>query len=178
MTLHDSPCHINSLNEAKCTMSVESLALYVTVYEHKGIIIRPFTRNFMRHSGIMVKQPDESFDCFHVTGTPGIGLRYSCQRGWGNPEQETARLLAMDQVGWIPKEDYDKFGSLMESVERKISMDWNCQNWVRAALDIIQEHDFITEIEKTNAVRKQREAIELPFTSETPNKRALQDGEE
>ena len=156
-------------------MSANSLRVYVTVYEYKGVLWPQFTREFMRHSGILVEQPDGKFDCFHVTGTPGIGLRYSWERGWGNPEDETARLLAMNEVGTMPKARYSELDGLMKSVVTKVSRDWNCQNWVRDALGMMVDKGLITEAEKEKAEEEQRKAIALPFTSETPNKRALND---
>ena len=156
-------------------MNTNSLPVYVTVYEYKGAIWPEFTREFMRHSSILVEQPDGTFDCFHVTGTPGIGLRYSCERGWGNPEDETARLLAMNEVGRMPKSKYNEMDNLMKGVATKVSRNWNCQNWVRDALGAMVANGFITEAEKEKAEKEQNEAIALPFTSETPNKRALED---
>ena len=79
-------------------MSANSLRVYVTVYEYKGVIWPQFTRELMRHSGILVERPDGKFDCFYVTETR--------ERGWGNPEDKTARLLAMNEVGIMPKARY------------------------------------------------------------------------
>jgi len=154
-------------------MSPNSLRVYVTVYEYKGTLWPQFTREFMRHSGIMVEQPDGKFDCFHVTGTPGIGLRYSWERGWANPEDATARLLAMNKVGGMPEARYHEMDGLMKGVGTKVSRDWNCQNWVREALAVMVENGLITEAEMEKAVEEQKQVIALPFTSETPNKRAL-----
>ncbi|RSL94104.1 hypothetical protein CEP52_012818 [Fusarium oligoseptatum] len=104
-----------------------------------------------------------------------IGLQYSWERGWGNPEDETARLLAMNEVGKMPKVRYNEMDGLMRSIVTKVSRDWNCQNWVREALGVMVEKGLMTEAEKEKAEEEQRKAIALPFTSETPNKRALKD---
>lgn len=156
-------------------MSANSLQVYVTVYEYKGPIWPQFTREFMRHSGILVEQPDGSFDCYHVTGTPGIGLRYSCERGWGNPLDETARLLAMNPVGSMPRSRYGEMHQLMRQIVPQAKRDWNCQNWVREALALMVTNGLISDAERLKAEEDQKQAIALPFTSETPNKRALKD---
>ncbi|KAM5347097.1 hypothetical protein ACJ41O_010102 [Fusarium nematophilum] len=129
----------------------------------------------MRHSGILVEQPDGRFSCFHVTGTPGIGLRYSWERGWGNPKDESARLLAMNQVSMMPRSKCKDMDGLVRSIVTRASRDWNYQNWVRDALGAMMERGLITQAEKEKAEEEQKKAIALPFTSETPNKRALED---
>jgi hypothetical protein len=57
---------------------MDHLAVSVTVYEYKGEIYRGYTREFLRHSGIVVDNGDGSFDVFHVNGIPGIGLTVPC----------------------------------------------------------------------------------------------------
>jgi Family of unknown function (DUF6540) len=151
------------------------LAAYVTVYEHKGGLFGGYKRTFMRHSSIVVDRGSGTFDCFHVTGTPGIGLTYSCVQQWGDPRATTARLLSMDFAGWIPWDRYGEMGPLLSSVPTLASRTWNCQNWVREALDAMVNASFISAEDKDRAVQKQLEAINLPFTTETPNAQALQD---
>jgi hypothetical protein len=56
------------------------MALYVTVYEYDGNIFPGLTREFMRHTAILVNAGENIFDTYHVTGTPGIGLTYSTAR--------------------------------------------------------------------------------------------------
>lgn len=77
------------------------LAAYVAVYEYRGALFGGYSRQFMRHSSIVVDRGNGSFDCFHVTGTPGIGLTYSCVQQWGYPRTIMAILLSMDFAGWI-----------------------------------------------------------------------------
>ena len=55
-------------------MSADHYVVHVAVYEHKGFIIPPFSREFMRHSSILVEVDSGKFDVYHVTGTPGVGL--------------------------------------------------------------------------------------------------------
>ncbi|KAF2256578.1 hypothetical protein BU26DRAFT_558029 [Trematosphaeria pertusa] len=151
------------------------LAVYVTVYEHKGEIYRGYTREFLRHSGIVVDNGDHSFDVFHVTGTPGIGLTFHRVCNWKDPRQDTARLLSMDFVAWIPQNRYSELEPLLKGVDIKVSRTWNCQNWVREGLDAMVTARLISEAEKNAAVQKQMAAVTRPFTTETPNAQALKD---
>ncbi|RSL95556.1 hypothetical protein CDV31_013830 [Fusarium ambrosium] len=93
-----------------------------------------------------------------------IGLRYSWERGWGNPEDETARLLAMNEVGKMPKVRYNEMDGLMRSIVTKVSRDWNCQNWVREALGVMVEKGLITEAEKEKAEEGYCAAVHLRDT--------------
>jgi len=154
---------------------MDYLAVYVTVYEHKGLIFPGYTREFMRHSAITVDKEDGSFPVFHVTGTPGIALTYSSEATWKDPRTQTARLLAMDFVAWIPKERYEEMGLLLSGVKIKVSKHWNCQNWVREGLDGMVGAGLITAEQRTAVVEKQKAAITTPFTTEAPNTQALQD---
>jgi hypothetical protein len=151
------------------------LAVYVTVYEHKGTIFPGFTREFMRHSSILVDKGDGLFDVFHVTGTPGIGLTFSHGSGWEDPRTETARLLWMEFVAWIPESRYPEMEPLLNNVNVKVSTTWNCQDWVRAGLDAMVAANFITPEQRDSTVQHQLEAVSTPFSTETPNARALQD---
>jgi hypothetical protein len=150
------------------------LAAYIAVYEHKGGLFGGYSRNFMRHSSIVVEMGNGTFDCFHVTGTPGIGLTYSCVQQWGDPRVTTTRLLSMDFAGWIPWNRYSEMDPLLSRVPTLVSRDWNCQNWVREALDEMVTAGLITTEYKDRAVQKQLEAISSPFRTETPNAQALQ----
>jgi len=151
------------------------LAAYVAVYEHKGGLFGGYSRNFMRHSSIVVDRCDGTFDYFHVTGTPGIGLTFSCIQHWGDPRATTARLLSMDFAGWIPWDKYGEMEPLLREVPTFVSRTWNCQNWVRDALDAMVNASLILSQDKDMVVQKQLEAINSPFTTETPNAQALQD---
>ncbi|KAF2177533.1 hypothetical protein K469DRAFT_719746, partial [Zopfia rhizophila CBS 207.26] len=151
------------------------LAVYVTVYEHKGEIYRGYTREFLRHSGIVVDNGDNTFEIFHVTGTPGIGLTFHRVPNWKDPRQETARLLSMDFVVWIPKNRYSELESLFRGVGIKVSKTWNCQNWVQEGLDAMVAAGLMSEAERDAAVQKQMAAVTRPFTTETPNAQALKD---
>ena len=155
-------------------MANNYLAAYVAVYEHKGGLFGGYSRKFMRHSSIVVDRGGGTFDCFHVTGTPGIGLTYSSVQQWGDPRTTTARLLSMDFAGWIPWDRYSEMDPLLRRVRTLASRTWNCQHWVREALDAMVNAGLIPAEDKDRAVRKQLEVIDLPFTTETPNVQVLQ----
>jgi hypothetical protein len=154
---------------------MDHLAVSVTVYEYKGEIYRGYTREFLRHSGIVVDNGDGSFDVFHVNGIPGIGLTFHRVPNWRDPRKETARLLSMDLVARIPKNRYSEVEPLLRGVRIIISKSWNCQNWVREGLDAIMGAGLMTSEQRDAAVKKQLAAVSTPFTTETPNSQALQD---
>lgn len=134
-----------------------------------------------------------SFDCFHAVGTPGVvgGLQYRCERGWRDPTDNKSthhRLLAMIPVGRMPAARYGEMDGLMRGVVvaaavRESAMggggggggggDWNCQDWVRAALHVMADAGLITREESDRAVERQLQAVAMPFVLETPNERAL-----
>lgn len=131
------------------------------------------TRQFMRHSGIMV-QPDanvNNFNVHHVIGTPGVGLTYEFKEHWKNPRYETASLLTMDFVAWIPRSRIRDVRPLLEQVSRE----WNCQNWVREALQQLVAAGLIMAQQRDAAVAKQQRAINAPYTTNTPNSAVLEE---
>ena len=150
-----------------------SFAVFVAVYEHKGAILPGLTRQFMRHSSILVEVDNGCFDVLHVTGTPGIGLTYNPVR-WGDPRTETARLLTMDFVGWMAQNGYEELKQIAQATPIQVSWTWNCQDWVRAVLKAMADRGLITLAQRDEAIRKQQEAVQSPFTTETPNTAALQ----
>jgi hypothetical protein len=154
---------------------MDHLAVSVTVYEYKGDILHGYTREFLRHSGIVVDNGDGSFDVFHVNGTPGIGLTFHRVSNWRDPRKETARLLSMDIAARIPKNRYSEVEPLLRSVRIIISKSWNCQNWVREGLDAMVGAGLMTGEQRDAAVQKQLAAVSTPFMTETPNSQALKD---
>jgi hypothetical protein len=154
---------------------MDHLAVFVTVYEYNGEIPHGYTREFLRHSGIVVNNGDGSFDVFHVNGFPGIGLTFHRVPNWRDPRKETASLLSMDLATWILKKRYSEVEPLLRSVKIEVSKSWNCQNWVREGLDAMMNVGLITEKQRDAAVQKQLTAVSTPFTTETPNSQALQD---
>jgi hypothetical protein len=80
-------------------------AVYVTVYEWTKPLFASLPRTFMRHSGITV-QPEPTinkFEVYHVIRTPVVGLNYTVVKDCKNPRDETASLIAMDFVAWVPR---------------------------------------------------------------------------
>jgi hypothetical protein len=71
------------------------------------------------------------------------------------------------------RETFAEIDGLMEGTATKARRDWNCQSWVRDALEMLVKKGLITETEKETAIELQKEAIHLPFTDKMPNKRAL-----
>lgn len=129
----------------------------------------------MRHSSIIV-QPDpvqDNFEVYHVIGTPGIGLTYEVVRNWNNPRDETASLLAMDFVAWVPRNRVQDVEGIMRQVRPQVSWSWNCQNWVREGLQKLVETGLITNAQKESAIWKQQRAVNLPYEGNTPNRPAL-----
>jgi hypothetical protein len=112
---------------------MDQLAVYVAVYEHKGFLFPGYTREFMRHSSILISKGDGSFDIFHVTGTPGVGLTFSIVRNWSDPRTTTARLLSMELAAYIPTKRCSEMESLMRGVKIEVSRTWNCQIGFRRA---------------------------------------------
>ena len=129
----------------------------------------------MRHTKILIQQANGKFDCYHVTSTPGIGLKYSFEKGWDDPREATARLLAMIEVGQIRSSRIHELDGSMKGIKTRVSKDWNCQNWVREALNVMAQNGLITVAEKEAAINAQKDTIKLPFTTEAPNKQALRD---
>jgi hypothetical protein len=129
----------------------------------------------MRHSGIVV-QPDPSIDNFevqHVIGTPGIGLTFQAVKNWENPRYQTASLLAMDFVAWIPRNRVRDLEYMFRQVPIQVSWSWNCQNWVQGGLQKMVEAGILTHREMESAIEKQQRAVSLPYTGNTPNSQAL-----
>lgn len=129
----------------------------------------------MRHSGVVIDKGNGIFETFHLRGTPGVGLTFDIVSDWRDPRTETARLLSMEFVAWIPTDRYAEVAPLLRGLDIKISMEWNCQDWVRDGLDEMVAKSLISPEERDSAVWKQRQAISMPFTTETPNVQALQD---
>ena len=50
--------------------------VHIAVYEHKGAVLRGLSREFMRHTSVLVEIDENDFDVYHAQGTPGLGLRY------------------------------------------------------------------------------------------------------
>ena len=149
--------------------------LYVAVYEHKGPILKGLTREFMRHTSVLVKIKENDFDVYHVQGTPGIGLRYHFVHHWSDPVEETTRLLSMFHVSDVAKNKYGEIDSTAKSVSIRVSKEWNCQDWVQELLVALTRHHIIKSSESEGGIARMREAINLPFTTETPNTKALDD---
>ncbi|KAF2426479.1 hypothetical protein EJ08DRAFT_651743 [Tothia fuscella] len=156
-------------------MASELYNLYVAIYEYKGRLIPGLTRQFMRHTSVLIEVDESMFDTYHVTGTPGIGLTYSCPRQWNDPRTHTARLLTMPQIAKVEKKRYEEIAELAKSIPIVTSRDWNCQDWVRALLSLMAEKGLITNAEKDDAYAKMATAINSPFTTETPNRAALEE---
>jgi len=130
----------------------------------------------MRHSGLMV-QADAAIDSFnvhHIIGTPGVGMTYEFKEGLGNPRHDTGSLLSMDLVAWMPRSRVRDVKALVDQVEIIISREWNCQNWVRAALRQFVAAGLITAQQSEAAVAKQQRAINAPYTTNTPNSAVLE----
>lgn len=149
-------------------------AVYLTVYEW----VRPLIglpRTFMRHSAIVI-EPDPTINCFqvyHVIGTPGVGLTYDFKSSWANPRDETASLLAMDFVAWIPRNRVAELNAMMRQVRIQLSWSWNCQNWVREVLGKLVQAGLITSQQANSAAAKQHLAVNLPYNGNTPNQQTL-----
>jgi hypothetical protein len=163
--------YLNASQTYRKTM--DQLAVYVVVYEHKGLLFPGYTREFMRHSSILIGKGDGFFDVFHVTGTPGIGLTFSIVRNWSDPRRTSARLLSMVLAARIPTEKYSEMESLIRGVGIEVSRTWNCQNWVQEGLAKMVTAGLLTGAEKDAAIQKQMTAVLAPFTTETPNAQAL-----
>lgn len=129
----------------------------------------------MRHSGIAI-QPDPAinrFQVYHVIGTPGVGLTYDFKNSWANPRDDTASLLAMDFVAWIPRHRVADLDAMMCQVRIQLSWSWNCQNWVQEGLGKLVQAGLITSQQADSAAAKQHLAVNLPYNGNTPNQRAL-----
>lgn len=129
----------------------------------------------MRHSGIMV-QPEpnvDSFEVYHVIGTPGVGLTYTIVKNWTSPRDKTASLIAMDFVAWVSRQRVREVEAMLRLVRPQISRSWNCQNWVREGLHQMVEAGLITDLQMHAAVVKQQTAVNVPYVGNTPNLRAL-----
>jgi hypothetical protein len=129
----------------------------------------------MRHSSIIV-QPDPSiqnFEVYHVIGTPTVGLTYTIVRNWKDPRKETASLMAMNFVAWIPRQRARDLEAVLGQARIRISRNWNCQNWVQEGLQKMVEAGIITNQQMQIAVAKQQQVVHLPFAGNTPNHRAL-----
>lgn len=129
----------------------------------------------MRHCGIVL-QPDPNindFQVYHVVGTPGVGLTYTVVKNWKNPMDETASLLAMDLVAWMPQQRVQELEALFRQVTPQVSRSWNCQNWVQEGLQKMVGAGLITDQQARSAVVKQSQAVNLPYEGNTPNRRAL-----
>lgn len=81
-------------------------------------------------------------------------MRYSWERGRGDPQDETARLLKMIEVGRMPAEQYPNMDGLMKGIATKVSRDWNCQNWVREALEVMVAGRLVAREEMELAVEE------------------------
>jgi hypothetical protein len=147
------------------------------VYEWTRPLFGGLPRTFVRHSGIMVQSDPnvDNFEVYHVIGTPGIGLTYDVVKDWDNPRDKTASLMAMDFVAWIPRQRARDLEAILGLVRPQISWRWNCQNWVQEGLQKMVDAGLITEQQMHAAVVKQQRAVNLPYTGNTPNRRALDD---
>jgi hypothetical protein len=151
---------------------MDTNAVFVTVYEKKGIIMPGFTRERSRHSSIVVGRGD-TYDIFHLRGTPGIGLTFHHEAGWKDPRTENASLLAMDLVEDIPVGRFSDIKAIIMRVPIQLNRDWNCQNWVREGLDAMVAEGLITDEQRDSAVKRQMDAISKEFAGESPNFQAL-----
>jgi hypothetical protein len=158
---------------SRIAKAMDHLAVYVVVYEHKGPLFPGYTREFMRHSSILIGKGDGFFDIFHLVGTPGIGLTFYIVPNWSDPRTTSARLLSMELAAYIPTRRYSEMESLIKGVRIEVSRTWNCQNWVQEALAEMVTEGFLTGREKDVAIQKQMTAALAPFTTETPNVQAL-----
>ena len=146
-------------------------ALYIAVFEHKGAVLQGLTREFMRHTGIWEKVDDEdenTFNIYHVQGTPGIGLQYRPVRRWKDSRNETAQLLLLGHLSDIPADRCSVIDNIARSIPVVASRTWNCQNWVEELLDALAAKDIISHTDKNDGIRMMRDAVQLPFTSKTP----------
>jgi hypothetical protein len=149
------------------------MPLYITVFEWTGPPLGKIPRTFMRHSGVALESHVGSFEILHVVGTPGIGLTFEHQKARTSPLLEAPELLTMHLVGHIPREDYDKSVQILKEVPVVISWSWNCQNWVQEGLRGLVAAGLVTQDQMETAVQAQQEAVHANFTTETPNKLAL-----
>jgi hypothetical protein len=119
--------------------------------------------------------PLDNFTVHHIIGTPGVGMTYEFQEDLCNPRHDTASLLSMDFVAWMPRSRVREVRPLMaEEVQIVVSREWNCQNWVREALRKLVDAGLITDREREAAVARQRRAIDAPYTTNTPNSAVLE----
>jgi hypothetical protein len=151
--------------------AVPQAIVWVAVFEYKGVLFGGWDRAFMRHSNILVQADKniDNYDVYHVIGTPSVGLTFQHIGNWKDPRKETASLLAMHTVGKIPKSRLEEVKPLMEQVKIEVHRNWNCQDWVRAALERMVHAGMITVSEKDDAFQKQREAINRRYTGLAPN---------
>ena len=135
---------------------------FVLVCEHNGALFADFTRQFMRHSALVLRRDAAISEIFHVKGTPGVGLTFNHERVPTADFHGAPEILAMVPVVHVPESRYAELHSALRAIRPEISRWWNVQDWVREGLDVMEKRGFITAHEKYLAVRKQLEAITLP----------------
>ena len=156
-------------------------AVYVAVYEAEGVPREGFTRQFMRHSSIVV-QPYYNINQFfeyHVKGKPLERLTY--EYIVGRDPRESMRNLSFDLVARIPRSQLWDLDSLFRESKPRVfqvvkgqpSKSWNSQMFVQECLHKMVAACLMTNQEMKSAIEKQQRAVSSPWSGEFPNLDAL-----
>lgn len=118
---------------------------------------------------------DDSFNGFHVTNTFGSNLTFHRLQLGCHPRTTNMRLLSMELFAKISEEKYSKLEQILSTVPIKSSnKNWNCQDWVKDALHILEKEGTINKTDCDRGVEKLLDAISRPFMEKTPNAKAAQ----
>ncbi|KAM5350139.1 hypothetical protein ACJ41O_006644 [Fusarium nematophilum] len=134
---------------------------YVAVYERKEHTHRG-DMEFMRHGSILVEKPDGEFHCF---GGSGI---YQLAHGWGDPDDKSVRLLAINPVTLMPK---TTFNGILELIRSAMSTpEWvSHQFQITTHLDRAVKGGRITQAERDKEAEEQSARRSEYFQNWVPN---------
>ncbi|KAF7506778.1 hypothetical protein GJ744_011390 [Endocarpon pusillum] len=146
--------------------------VYVAVYEAEGVPGAGFTREFMRHSSIVV-QPYyniNQFFVYHVKGKPLERLTYECIVG--RDPRESMRNLSFDFIALVPRSRLWDLDILFRKSKPRVfklvkgqpSKSWNSQMFVQECLGKMVAAGLMTNQEMKSAIEKQQRAINTPWS--------------
>ncbi len=140
-----------------------------------------FTREFMRHSGLVV-QPYPNINQFylhHITGKPLGPLTYECILS--RDPRESMRNLSFDLVARIPRPKLWSLEPLFKTTKPRVfqlvkgqpTKSWNSQMFVVECLHKMVAAGLMTEQEMKSAIDMQQRAVNTPWAGDYPNLNAL-----
>ncbi|RHZ49209.1 uncharacterized protein CDV56_100371 [Aspergillus thermomutatus] len=130
------------------------LKLYVLVY--KG---EPLDCHEYRHTALYLKTPDNQSFIMHILGTQGMFEYAQVKNSDPSAVGSLAKVVPVAEIS-----DAIGSGPIQSTVAKTLikngpqDLDWNCQHWVGEALSKLAEREYITVLQRAEAIDRMMDA--------------------